>query len=88
MGFVFVFFPEDGYLPGVIDWFGGIGGLTEIQASLLASHGFGAVALAYDNYEDLPFRVEKVDLEYFEEAVNFVLRHTKVNSVFLVSFGP
>ena len=25
---------------------------------------------------------------YFEEAVNFVLRHTKVNFVFLVSFGP
>ena len=88
VSFVFIFFAEDGYFPGVIDSFGGIGGLIEIQASLLASHGFGAMALAYYNYEDLPFRVEKVDLEYFEEAVNFVLRHTKVNFVFLVSFGP
>uniref|UniRef100_A0A8C3WLZ0 Bile acid-CoA:amino acid N-acyltransferase n=1 Tax=Catagonus wagneri TaxID=51154 RepID=A0A8C3WLZ0_9CETA len=54
------------------------GGLIETRASLLASHGFAAFALAYCNYEDLPPQLEKVDLEYFEEAVNFLLRHPKI----------
>lgn len=58
-GLCLVFFPEEGYFPGIIDWFGGIGGLIEFQASLLASHSLGAMALAYYNYEDLHFRVEK-----------------------------
>lgn len=61
-GLCLVFFPEvisQGYFPGIIDWFGGIGGLIEFQASLLASHSLGAMALAYYNYEDLTFRVEK-----------------------------
>lgn len=55
VGFVFVFFSGKGCFPGVIDWFGGIDGLIEIQASLLASHGFGAMALAYYK-EDLPMK--------------------------------
>ena len=87
VSFVFVFFAEDGYFPGVIDSFGGIGGLIEIQASLLASHGFGAMALAYYNYEDLPFRVEKVDLEYFEEAANLLLAHPKVFKILFILPG-
>ncbi|OWK07287.1 hypothetical protein Celaphus_00016976, partial [Cervus elaphus hippelaphus] len=47
--------PGEGCFPGVIDWFGGIDGLIEIQASLLASHGFGAMALTYYK-EDLPMK--------------------------------
>ncbi|XP_048194188.1 bile acid-CoA:amino acid N-acyltransferase-like [Perognathus longimembris pacificus] len=70
--------PGEGQFPGVIDLFGGIGGLIEFRASLLASHGFAALALAYHGYEDLPFPLEKVDLEYFEEAANLLLRHPKV----------
>ncbi|XP_070375213.1 bile acid-CoA:amino acid N-acyltransferase-like isoform X1 [Equus asinus] len=73
--------PGEGRFPGVIDLFGSIGGLIEFRASLLASHGFAALALAYCDYEDLPCPLEKVDLEYFEEAANFLLRHPKV-------FGP
>lgn len=72
----------------VIDLFGGIGGLIEIRASLLASHGFAVLALAYCDYEDLPFQLEKGDLEYFEEDANFLLRHPKVNLTFSVSFNP
>ncbi|XP_068410075.1 bile acid-CoA:amino acid N-acyltransferase-like [Eschrichtius robustus] len=71
----------EGHFPVVIDLFGGIGGLIEIRASLLASHGFAVLALAYCDYEDLPFRLEKVDLEYFEEDANFLLRHPKVLSL-------
>uniref|UniRef100_A0A452UA46 Bile acid-CoA:amino acid N-acyltransferase-like n=1 Tax=Ursus maritimus TaxID=29073 RepID=A0A452UA46_URSMA len=70
--------PGEGRFPGVIDLFGGLGGLIEFRACLLASHGFVALALAYFNYEDLPPQPEKTELEYFEEAVNFLLRYPKV----------
>ncbi|XP_007948518.1 bile acid-CoA:amino acid N-acyltransferase [Orycteropus afer afer] len=70
--------PGDGCFPAVIDLFGGIGGLLEFRSSLLASRGFASLALAYFDYEDLPTTLEKLDLEYFEEAVNFLLRHPKV----------
>lgn len=33
---------------------GEVGGLVEYKASLLASHGFAALALAYLNFDDLP----------------------------------
>ncbi|XP_023058415.2 bile acid-CoA:amino acid N-acyltransferase [Piliocolobus tephrosceles] len=73
--------PGEGRFPGVIDLFGGLGGLLEFRASLLASRGFASLALAYFNYEDLPAKPEITDLEYFEEAANFLLRHPKI-------FGP
>ena len=58
---------------------GGAGGLWEFKASLLASHGFAALALAYVAYEDLPeFPPEYLDLEYFEEAANWLSNHPKV----------
>ncbi|XP_061488628.1 bile acid-CoA:amino acid N-acyltransferase isoform X1 [Rhineura floridana] len=67
-----------GPFPAVIDLFGGLGGLTEFRASLLASRGFAALALAYFAYEDLPNFLGVVDLEYFEEAVKFLLKHPKI----------
>ncbi|XP_055973217.1 bile acid-CoA:amino acid N-acyltransferase isoform X2 [Sorex fumeus] len=70
--------PGEGPFPGVIDLFGGIGGLIEFRASLLASHGFAVLALAYFNFEDLPSDLLEVDLEYFEEAANFLLAHPKI----------
>ena len=58
---------------------GGAGGLWEFKASLLASHGFAALALAYVAYEDLPeFPPEYLDLEYFEEAANWLSNHPAV----------
>ncbi|XP_060093119.1 bile acid-CoA:amino acid N-acyltransferase [Heteronotia binoei] len=67
-----------GPFPGVIDIFGGVGGLTEFRASLLASRGFATLALAYFGYEDLPCCLGPMDLGYFEEAANFLLNHPKV----------
>uniref|UniRef100_A0A8C8VMN1 Acyl-CoA thioester hydrolase/bile acid-CoA amino acid N-acetyltransferase domain-containing protein n=1 Tax=Pelusios castaneus TaxID=367368 RepID=A0A8C8VMN1_9SAUR len=72
--------PGEGPFPGLIDLFGGEGGLIEFRASLLASHGFAALALAYFAYDDLPGFLGEVDLEYFEEAVNMLLSHPKVLS--------
>ncbi|XP_023366356.1 bile acid-CoA:amino acid N-acyltransferase isoform X2 [Otolemur garnettii] len=71
--------PGEGRFPGVIDLFGGIGGLLEFRAGLLASRGFVSLALAYCDYDDLPPQPEITDLEYFEEAANFLLRHPKVH---------
>ncbi|XP_028912014.1 bile acid-CoA:amino acid N-acyltransferase [Ornithorhynchus anatinus] len=70
--------PGEGPFPGIIDLFGGIGGLVEFRASLLASRGFIVLALAYFKYEDLPQSTSLVDLEYFEEAANLLLKHPKV----------
>ncbi|XP_015096246.1 acyl-coenzyme A thioesterase 1 [Vicugna pacos] len=38
------------------------------------------MALAYCNYEDLPMGMENLHLEYFEEAVNYLLNHPQVKS--------
>lgn len=73
----------EGPFPGIIDLFGGLGGLVEFRASLLAAHGFAVLALAYFAYEDLPNLLE-VDLDYFEEAANLLLAHPKVFKVLLI----
>lgn len=64
--------------PGVIDMFGGRGGLLEMRASLLASHGFVALALAYFNYKDTPTGVSYLHYEYFEEAIKWLNAHPSV----------
>lgn len=76
--FFFLLLSGDGPFPGIIDLFGGIGGLVEFRASLLAAHGFAVLALAYFAYEDLPKPLLEVDLEYFEEAADLLLAHPKV----------
>uniref|UniRef100_A0A2R8Z7Z6 Acyl-CoA thioesterase 2 n=1 Tax=Pan paniscus TaxID=9597 RepID=A0A2R8Z7Z6_PANPA len=67
-----------GPFPGIVDMFGTGGGLLEYRASLLAGKGFAVMALAYYNYEDLPKTMETLHLEYFEEAVNYLLSHPEV----------
>ncbi|XP_063816359.1 bile acid-CoA:amino acid N-acyltransferase-like isoform X2 [Pseudophryne corroboree] len=69
--------PGEGPFLGVVDMFGGIGGLTEFRSSLLASRGFAALALAYFAYEDLPQSLFHVDLTYFEEAAQYLQSHPK-----------
>ncbi|XP_039200183.1 bile acid-CoA:amino acid N-acyltransferase-like isoform X2 [Crotalus tigris] len=70
--------PDSGPFPGLIDLFGGAGGLIEFRAGLLASKGFAVLALAYFAYDDLPQTLEVVDLEYFEEACRLLLKNPKV----------
>ncbi|XP_057174328.1 acyl-coenzyme A thioesterase 6-like isoform X1 [Ursus arctos] len=70
--------PGAGPFPGIIDLFGSGGGLCEYRASLLAGHGFAVLALAYFRFEDLPDFLDDMHLEYFEEAVDFMLQHPKV----------
>ncbi|XP_077319151.1 acyl-coenzyme A amino acid N-acyltransferase 1-like [Lithobates pipiens] len=70
--------PGEGPFQGVIDLFGGTGGLIEYRSSLLASCGFATLALAYFGYEDLPKTFDYLDLKYFEEAAQFLSSHPKV----------
>ncbi|XP_010001150.1 PREDICTED: bile acid-CoA:amino acid N-acyltransferase-like, partial [Chaetura pelagica] len=70
--------PGSGPFPGVIDMFGGAGGLIEFRAGLLASRGFAVLALAFFAYEDLPSSLAQLDMEYFEEAAELLLRHPQV----------
>ncbi|NXI65341.1 ACOT1 thioesterase, partial [Anseranas semipalmata] len=68
----------NGPFPGIIDLYGTGGGLPEYRACLLANHGFAVLALAFYSYEDLPKEMKEFHLEYFEEAVNYMLKHTQV----------
>ena len=63
---------------GVIDLFGAAGGIVEFKASLLASRGFATLALAYLGYEDQPSSPSSTNLDYFEEAANWLISHSKV----------
>ncbi|XP_058149075.1 acyl-coenzyme A thioesterase 6 isoform X4 [Dasypus novemcinctus] len=69
-----------GPFPGIIDVSGSGGGLCEYRASLLAGHGFAMLALAYFRFEDLPEYLKDIHLEYFEEAVDFMLQHPKAKA--------
>lgn len=53
------------------------GGLLEYKASLLASRGFAALALAYMAYDDIP-EFPPTDMDYFEDAANWLSNHPKV----------
>uniref|UniRef100_A0A8C6DSN3 Acyl-CoA thioester hydrolase/bile acid-CoA amino acid N-acetyltransferase domain-containing protein n=1 Tax=Moschus moschiferus TaxID=68415 RepID=A0A8C6DSN3_MOSMO len=80
--------PGEGPFPGLLDLLGGIGGLVEYRASLLAVRGFAVLTLAYFAYDDLPKQLEEVDLEYFEEAANLLLAHPKVFKILFILPEP
>ncbi|XP_025104901.1 acyl-coenzyme A thioesterase 6-like [Pomacea canaliculata] len=58
--------PGNGPFPGVIDMYGGAGGLRDARAGLLATRGFATLALAYFKYQDLPEDITDIRLEYFQ----------------------
>ena len=63
----------------MINLFGGYPGLLEYKSSLHASHGFASLALAYVGIDSLPSTVfAKLDLEYFEKAVQYLKNHPNV----------
>ncbi|XP_041952367.1 acyl-coenzyme A thioesterase 1-like [Alosa sapidissima] len=70
--------PGPGPFPGIVDLYTLGGGPSEPRASLLANKGFVVLALAFYRYKDLPKKVDKLDLEYFEEGVRFLQKHPKV----------
>ncbi|XP_055046552.2 acyl-coenzyme A thioesterase 1-like isoform X1 [Misgurnus anguillicaudatus] len=74
-----------GPYPGVMDLWGGGGGLVEYRAVLLASHGFASMALEYMNLiED---RTADIDASYFEGAYKILQNHPKVQKDRLAMLG-
>ncbi|XP_057710705.1 peroxisomal succinyl-coenzyme A thioesterase-like isoform X2 [Corythoichthys intestinalis] len=65
-----------GPFPGLLDMWGGGGGLLEYRSALLASHGYVSLALEYF----APGELASTDLEfqYFETAFDLVRRHPAV----------
>ncbi|XP_061098365.1 acyl-coenzyme A thioesterase 1 [Conger conger] len=61
--------PGPGPFPGIVHMHTLGGGLSEVTGSLLANQGFVVLSLAFYGYEDLPKKIKKFDLEYFEEAI-------------------
>lgn len=65
--------------PGVLLIGGSEGGLHESDAALLAAHGFTVLALAYFGMRGVPATLERIPLEYFETAVDFLLARPQVS---------
>ncbi|XP_068427723.1 acyl-coenzyme A thioesterase 1-like [Clinocottus analis] len=81
--------PGRGPFPAVLDLYVLGGGLSEKRASLLASQGFVVLTVVAFGYDDLPTNIKKVHLDYFEEAIQFLIKQDKVGSkgVGLLSFS-
>uniref|UniRef100_A0A4W4ERR3 Acyl-CoA thioesterase 16 n=1 Tax=Electrophorus electricus TaxID=8005 RepID=A0A4W4ERR3_ELEEL len=68
--------PGPGPFPGLLDMWGGGGGLVEYRAALLASHGFASMALEYLTPGEL--KKLKADVNYFETAYQILQNHGMV----------
>ncbi|XP_052269224.1 acyl-coenzyme A amino acid N-acyltransferase 1-like isoform X2 [Dreissena polymorpha] len=70
--------PGPGPYPGVIDLFGTVGGIVEFRSALLASRGIASFALPYFRYKDLPASLDEIDLDYFMEAIDYLLKRDDI----------
>ncbi|XP_047194600.1 peroxisomal succinyl-coenzyme A thioesterase isoform X1 [Hippoglossus stenolepis] len=68
--------PGPGPFPGLVDMWGGGGGLLEYRSALLASRGFASLALEYFKPGELSSA--ELELNYFEKAFNIVRDHPQV----------
>ena len=68
----------DGPWRGVMQLGGAEGGMHQDDAALLAAHGFTVLALAYFGMPGLPPTLRCIPLEYFGQALNYLLTHPKV----------
>ncbi|XP_045064379.1 peroxisomal succinyl-coenzyme A thioesterase-like [Coregonus clupeaformis] len=78
--------PGPGPFPGVLDMWGGGGGLVEYRSGLLASHGFVSMALEYLFHDK--HRTSDIDSKtYFEKAFRIVQEHPLVLKDRVALFG-
>ena len=74
-----LFLPStNGPHPGVLVLGGSEGGLPRGRAAWLASRGYAALALAYFRYEDLPPLLEGIPLEYFGNALAWMMQQPEI----------
>jgi len=80
--------PGEGPFPGIITMHGGVPGISEFKAALLASKGYTCLTLAYHGLKGLPRLNERftvpatfqnnIELEYFERAIDILRNHQSV----------
>ena len=63
--------PGPGPFRGVVDIYGGSGGINESRVAMLASRGFIGFTLPHHKYDDLPRNLVDVELEYIVEALRY-----------------
>ena len=80
--------PGDGPRPAVMVVSGGGGGIPEVRAAILASHGYAALALGYFAVEGLPRGLVNIPLEYFENAIRRMRSQPWLGDGFLAVWGP
>ncbi|KAM7378514.1 hypothetical protein PAMA_013424 [Pampus argenteus] len=68
--------PGPGPFPGLMDMWGGGGGLLEYRSALLASRGYASLALQYFSPGEL--QSAELQFKYFEAAFNIVKDHPLV----------
>jgi len=89
-GFVGTFFqPLRGAAPApaVLVLGGSLGGSSYYPASLLASHGYPSLALAYFNEPGLPKTLKEIPLEYFQKALFWLASQPGVDPKRIVILG-
>ena len=69
-----------GKYPALIILGGSGGGLPSQNASLIASHGYAALALAYFGIPPLPSTLTEIPLEYFKTAIDWLKTQEKVDA--------
>ena len=75
--------------PGIIVLSGSEGGIekAQITAGLLASHGYSALALCYFGLKGLPSSLEKIPLEFIENAIMWMEKEQTVLSDKICIYG-
>jgi dienelactone hydrolase len=74
--------------PAIVYLGGSAGGLPcSIETSLLASHGYPVLVLAYYNVPGLPARLDRIPLEYFKRALEWLARQPGVDANRVVTMG-
>jgi len=76
--------PGDGRAhPGLVVLGGSEGGFSEAEAAMFASRGFTALSLAYFGVDRLPPTLQRIPIEYFGRAIEWMRRRREVNGRFV-----
>ncbi len=73
--------------PAVLVVGGSEGGVPMRRAAWLASHGYAALALAYFRFQDLPPQLERIPLEYFHSAMQWMASRPEVGDAPIAIVG-
>jgi dienelactone hydrolase len=68
-----------GRRPGLLVLSGSEGGVNELEAALLASHGYVTFALAYFGAEGLPKQLKAIPLEYLKRGIDWLAARDSVD---------